>query len=108
MNMELETEWARILSETNIGIDLHTLPLKRKEYLWFFVKSDGKHVIVTNSVNRQPSSILKNPRKISYKEFLGMYPLYFRRKNGEQVSNEAKLISRNQVYIYSLIGKFLD
>ena len=108
VNMDLQAEWNTILLMTSTAVELHTLPLNNKKYRWFSAISKNGHVIITKSIKNLPSSDIKNCRKISYKEFEGMYPLYFRRKNGDKVSAEASPISQNQVYLYSLIGNYLD
>lgn len=80
-----------------------TAPITKRIPVWFSAKIDGEIILIDNAIDHRPSSKLTVPRKLKYKTFQKIYPLYHRRENGEQVSAEAALVTVNQVYYYSLI-----
>ena len=106
--MNLNDQWKILLGKTSESIDLPTNPLTQRTPVWFNAKSDNNCITITPSINKLPSSNIAGSRKIQYHEFEKLYPLYLRRKNKEAISKEAKDLSRNQVYIYSLIFNLLD
>jgi hypothetical protein len=83
--------------------DFPTAPITKKTPIWFSAIVDGEIILIDNAINHQPSSKLKVPRKLKYRTFQKIYPLYLRRENGEQISAEAKSLTVNQVYYFSLI-----
>jgi hypothetical protein len=106
--MNLNDQWKILLGKTSESIDLSTNPLTQRIPVWFAAKSYNNCIIITSSKSKLPASNIAGSRKIQYHEFEKLYPLYLRRKNKEAISKEVKDLSRNQVYIYSLIYNFLD
>jgi hypothetical protein len=80
-----------------------TTPKSNRKPLWFSAYIDGNCIYVRNAKEHQPSCSILGERKLTYKEFEQMYPIYLKREQGEPVSKEAQVISFNQVYWYSLI-----
>lgn len=85
------------------NIELPTVPKTKKTPVWFTAATDGNTIFINEAVNNRPSSKLMNERKLTYKEFQKVYPLYLRREKGELVSSQVTAITRNQVYYFSLI-----
>lgn len=84
-------------------MEFPTVPRTKKTPVWFSAVVDGDIILVDKAINQRPSSNLTVPRKLKYRTFQKIYPIYFRRENGEQVSAEAGSLTINQVYYYSLI-----
>lgn len=99
-----EELWNKILQDLESNPrDLQTIPL-RGNGIWFYASIRENVIVVENARTHKPSSNLAAPRTITQREFERMYPIYIRRRHGEQVSNEARRASRNQVYIYSIFA----
>lgn len=71
--------------------------------VWFSASTDGNKIFIDMAVDHCPSSKLSSQRKLDYKTFQKVYPLYLRREKGEAVSQEVTSITVNQVYYFSLI-----
>ncbi|WP_061214828.1 hypothetical protein [Syntrophomonas wolfei] len=84
-------------------LEFPTVPKIKKTPIWFSATSDGKAVFIDNAIENKPSCQLSMPRKLTYKTFEKVYPLYLRRENGERISNEVASVTVNQVYYFSLI-----
>lgn len=84
-------------------MEFSTTPKTKRDPVWFSAIFDGDVILINKAINNRPSSNLKMPRKLTYKTFQKVFPLYLRRERGESVSAEAKAITVNQVYYYSLI-----
>ena len=80
-----------------------TVPKTKRTPVWFFASTDGETITINEARINKPSSKLSMPRKLEYKTFLKIHPLYLKREQGEQVSAEATAVTVNQVYYYSLI-----
>jgi len=65
--------------------------------------TDGESVFINNAIFNRPSCNLKVSRRLYYKTFAKVYPLYLKRENGEQVSKEVSRITVDKVYYFSLI-----
>jgi hypothetical protein len=101
--------WEQIIERAQIqAFEIHTVPLNKREPLWFRVNSDGNVVIISQSRDNVPSSSLKVSRIISYQEFDRIYPYYDLRRKGDAISQEVGRKSVNTVYIYGLIADALD
>ncbi|MDR2447554.1 MAG: hypothetical protein LBD58_09775 [Treponema sp.] len=97
--------WGKIINDiTTHPRDLQTIPINRREGVWFHVSvSIGRVTILVDSARtKKPSSKLTQIRLLDKDEFRVMHPIYLRRKKGEEVSKEAAKTTRNQVYIYSI------
>lgn len=102
--MEYTSIWETIIK--NIGnkeIELPTTPKTSRTPVWFTVTTDGTTIYINKSVNHEPSSKLKMTRKLNINTFNKVYPLYLRRETGEAVSQEATVVTVDQVYYYSVI-----
>ena len=95
--------WEMILQNlTNNPRDLQTINKTKRPGIWFYAEVNGETIHVQKARNHRPSSNFKYNHILRKKDFDLMYPIYLRRQNGEEVSNESK-ISFNRVYIYSII-----
>lgn len=96
--------WKAIISRLEgKRIELPTVPKIKKKPVWFSATTDGEIIFINEAIDHKPSSKLSVERKLKYSKFQKVYPLYLRRENGEKVSEEAKAITLNQVYYFSLI-----
>jgi len=101
--------WEKLISGIgSIGIDVPTCPITSTEPKWFFVHTKGNCIVVESSKNKMTYSKITKPRSISYDNFSKVFPYYYKRRNGDQVSKFVKSITNNQVYIYGLIQMFVD
>lgn len=99
-----------VLNLKNNPRDLKTVPLKG-EGKWFYAYEDKGDIYVDSAIEHNPSCSIAIRRKLQQKEFELIYKIYLRRENGEQVSQEATEVTRNQVYWYSIIkncSKYID
>ena len=100
--------WNKILSElSKAEMELSTIPKTSKEPIWFRVSTDGNGIFVNPAIEHHPSSRLTMTRKLTYHEFLKIYPLYLKREKGEAVSKDAAKATVNQVYWYSIIKNYI-
>ena len=98
--------WKKIIDDLRKNPrDLQTIPIRGRG-VWFYacIHSDGVNIVIDNARKEKPSSKLTGKRIIGRDEFATMHPIYLRRKNGENVSQEATALTRNQVYIYSIFA----
>lgn len=91
--------------ERNPG-DFCTVPLKKKDGVWFYAYAKDGNIYIGPSKNKLPSSTVQ-PCMLKRKEFDGIYRLFLKRKEGEIVSKDAQNITRYQVYWYGLINELL-
>lgn len=102
--MDVEKAWNTIIENLRgKAIELHTVPKTKKIPLWFTASTDGNIVFIDKAVDNKPSSNLSMKRRLTYKTFEKVYPLYLRRAKGEHVSSEVAHITVDQVYFFSLI-----
>ena len=93
--------WKTILDKLGEDrMDFPTVPKTNKTPVWFSAKAVGEFVYIDSARHHRPSSKISVPRKLHYKTFEKIYPIYLRRENGEQVSSEAAAVTVNQVYYY--------
>ena len=102
--MTSQEAWLNIIAHLqNKSIEFPTVPKIKRDPVWFDASTDGEIIIISPAKINRPSSQLTMQRKLSYKIFEKVYPIYLRRINGEAVSNEALRTTVNQVYYFSLI-----
>ena len=105
MLAEKKTVWEKmVLSYINNPRDVKTVPVIR-EGVWFYVYVEDNSIYVENSRSHLAnSSNIKNRRRLEKEKADAMLSLYYRRKNGDRVSQEAKEITVNQVYWYGIFA----
>jgi hypothetical protein len=97
-------EWRTILNcLIENCVELPTVPKTRKGPVWFSASAEGDIIFINQAINNKPSSKLAMQRKLNYKTFNNVYPLYLKRENGEKVSSEVSSVTVDQVYYFSLI-----
>lgn len=102
--MEYKKEWNSIISNLSDKVlELPTVPRTKKIPVWFSVTTDHKKIFVNVAIQHKPSSKLSIERKLTYKTFEKVYPLYLKREKGESISAEVTSITVNQVYYFSVI-----
>ena len=107
--MSSKQAWNAIINrlEGN-SIELPTVPKTKKVPVWFSATTDGETIFIDVAIENRPSSKLSVKRKLKYKTFKKVYPLFLRRENGESVSSEVSAVTLNQVYYFSLIKHFFN
>lgn len=96
--------WNEMVDRLNKNpMEFPTVPKIKRDPVWFSTVSDGESIIISQAINNKPSSKLSMNRKLDYKTFEKVYPLYLKRENGQSVSSEVTSITVNQVYYFSLI-----
>ncbi|NEN84708.1 hypothetical protein [Paenibacillus elgii] len=101
--------WNQIIERAKIqAFEINTVPQNKRAPLWFRISTDGNTIIISQAKDNVPSSTLKMPRTISFKEFDRIFPYYQLRLNGASVSQDAVRKSANTVYIYGLIADALS
>jgi len=88
-------------------LELHTRPKIKRQYKWFSLYSDLDYIYIQSAKKNEPSCKISECRKLTYKEFIRILPIYYAREKGESVSKRATAITYNQVYWYSLLNYFL-
>lgn len=102
--MEPLQAWQTIISKLDqTPREFHTVPIIQKQPVWFSATTDGETIFIDNATINRPSSNLKVTRRLYYKIFEKVYPLYLKREKGEPVSKEVTRITVDQVYYFSLI-----
>ena len=102
--MMAQEAWLNILNYLqNKRIEFPTVPKTKRDPVWFEATIDGEIININPAKNNRPSSQLTMQRRLNYKVFEKVYPLYLRRINGEAVSQEVTKITVDQVYYFSLI-----
>lgn len=96
--------WQKILKSLGDKIiELKTVPKINKTPVWFSAYKEEDNIYVDCAKENSPSSKITTRRKLTFKDFKNVYPLYLKRENGESVSKEVTKITVNQVYYFSLI-----
>jgi hypothetical protein len=96
--------WNAIISRlTGNKMELPTVPKNKKVPVWFSASTDGNTIFIDRATDHISSSKISSQRKLTYRTFQKVYPLYLRREKGEAVSKEVTSITVNQVYYFSLI-----
>ena len=83
--------------------DIHTVPLTRKEYKWFYVFAHNQSIYVEPAHDHVPQSAVQR-RRLNDTECNKMLELYHRRAAGETVSKEAQK-TFSQVYWYGIFSE---
>ena len=99
--------WENIIaSYTTSPRDVHSVPLLRKDTLWFYVYVENGKLYVDCAKERTPSSNLSKRRMLSssMEKCSIMYDIYLRRKTGEPISGEATKITVNSIYWYGIFA----
>jgi hypothetical protein len=96
--------WNMIISKlSGQEAEFPTYPKNNREPVWFTATTDGEKIYINKATHNKPSSKLTVQRKLKYKTFEKVFPLYLKREKGESVSAEVTAITVNQVYYFSLI-----
>ncbi|SCJ84774.1 DUF6508 domain-containing protein [uncultured Clostridium sp.] len=96
--------WQKILESLgDKTIELKTVPKTNKTPIWFSAYKEEGNIYINCAKENVPSSKITARRKLTFKDFRNIYPLYLKRENGESVSKEVTKITVNQVYYFSLI-----
>jgi len=99
-----EIAWNNIIRNLRgKSIELPTVPKIKKIPVWFSASTDGNMIFIDKASKNQPSSKLSMTRKLTYKIFQKVYPLYLKREQGESVSIEVTRLTVDQVYYFSLM-----
>jgi hypothetical protein len=102
--MDSKQAWEKIIDALRgKAIELPTVPKTLKSPIWFSATTDGTNIYINVATFNKPSTKISAQRTLSFDNFCRIYPIYLRRENGEQVSQEAASTTFNQVYYYSLI-----
>ncbi len=101
---KVEINWTDIInSYANNPRDVKTVPLVG-EGKWFNVSADKDDIFIGNAVCHPNSSNISSGRKLDKEKFEVMLDIYYRRKKGEKVSQEATATTQNQVYWYGIFA----
>lgn len=84
--------------------DIVTNPLKNRSGKWFYAYEDKGHILVTVAREHSPKCSISTPRVLVEKEFDEIYELFLLRKQGQNVSQKAAEVTRNQVYWYGIFN----
>lgn len=96
--------WEEIVSSYSKNPrDVKTIPFNRQG-IWFFVYAERDNIYIESARNHFNSSSIKIRRKLKKENVDTMLSLYFRRKKGESVTQEAIEITYNQVYWYGIFA----
>lgn len=97
--------WNTIVSKLKGNpMEIPTVPKTKRNPVWFFAIAVGENIFIIQASDNKPSSQLSMQRRLEYKTFEKVYPLYLKRENGEKISYEVTAITVvNQVYYFSLI-----
>jgi len=96
--------WNQLISSLKgTNREFSTTPKTKVTPKWFSACTDGVKIFISNATAHKPSCTIKGERKLDFKQFEKILPLYLRREQGDSVSKEAAQSTFNQVYWYSLI-----
>ena len=106
---DLDNLWDKIKSYLrNNKTEFHTVPKDNRQPVWFSAVTEGDVVVIDKAVVNTPSSKLNYSRKLTFKDFQKIYPIYLKRESGQSVSKEATEATVNQVYFFSIIKHILN
>ena len=107
MREDFDAIYERILNNIKQNPqEIHTIPL-RGGGVWFSVFVKNERIFVSPATEHTPASKVLPNTPINKIDLERMFPLYVRRKNGEQVSQEAQRASRVIVYCYAIFENYL-
>lgn len=92
-----------VLSYSKNPRDVKTVPFNRAG-IWFYVYVENGSIYIENAKNHSDSSSIKIRRKLKKENLDAILSLYYRRKRGESVAQEATEITYNQVYWYGIFA----
>lgn len=106
--MDFEKIWDKIVTKIKTNPqEIQTIPVQSNKIgVWFSVCEKNNDIYILPAKNNSPASKIKPYTRIPKNDFVKLLPIYLRRKRGEKVSEEAKKITRFQVYIYSIFNKY--
>ncbi|MBQ7912135.1 MAG: hypothetical protein IJ308_00100 [Clostridia bacterium] len=84
--------------------NVRTAPLSNRLPRWFWVTVENNTIIIESGKTEFVNSVIQGKRILKRELFESMFDLYQRRKNGEQVSQEAVKTTYNQVYWYGIFS----
>ena len=87
--------------------EIHTIRLNSDDGLWFSVFVKNERIFVSPATEHTPASKAQPHKLITKIDLERMFPLYVRRKNGEQVSQEALQAAYVIVYCYAIFENYL-
>lgn len=104
MLISKRASWEDIISSyKNNPRDVKTVPLQGTG-IWFNVYVENENIYIDRAKNHSNSSIIRNRRSLEKEKIDVMLSLYYRRKKGEAVAQEAKDATQNQVYWYGIFA----
>ena len=83
--------------------DVKTVPLNGTGR-WFYVYVEDGNIYVENAQYHSFSSRINGRRALEKDKMEDILSLYFRRKKGESISQEATDATKNQVYWYGIFA----
>lgn len=106
--MDFEILWEKIINKIKRSPkEIQTIPIRKNKIgVWFYVCEKDTDILISPAETSFPTSTIKPYTLIPKEDFRQLLPIYVRRKNGEKVSQEAKNITRFQVYIYSIFQNY--
>ena len=87
--------------------EIHTIRLNGDDGVWFSVFAENERIFVSPATEHTPASRVRPYTRITKTALERMFPLYVRRKNGEQVSQEALQAAYVIVYCYAIFENYL-
>lgn len=84
--------------------DISTKPIINRNGKWFYVYLENKKIMVDIAREHEPKCSISKPRILLEKEIEAIYDLYIQRKQGQSVSNQATVVTMNQVYWYGIFN----
>ena len=104
MFFKKQIKWEDMISSyINNPRDVKTIPLQGTG-IWFYVYVEDNDIYIEGAKNHSNSSIIRGSRKLESEKIDVMLSLYYRRKKGEPVSQEATSTTQNQVYWYGIFA----
>lgn len=80
--MTSQEAWLKIVAHLQTkSIEFPTVPKIKRDPVWFDASTDGEIIMINPAKNNRPSSQLTMQRKLGYKVFEKVYPIYLRRIN---------------------------
>ena len=109
MHNTADTLWRKIIFELGRNVkEIKTIDSAgcNNNGKWFSVRVVDEIVYISEAKMNKPSSTLAMDRPISQKEFVGLYPNYYKWRTGIMSREQAKGNSMNSSYIFALIHFF--
>ena len=104
MFKKAKISWEEIVSSYRRNPrDVKTIPL-HKEGIWFYVSAENNNVYIERAKDHFNSSKIKKRASLEKEKVEKMLSLYYRRNQGEPVSQEAIDTTHYQVYWYGIFA----